>query len=111
MEKDIFDIIYLLDKEIGIASNHSKERPCLIVYIDLETEEGWVIPLSSKKNNNSKINSNQYLLSCGSWIDFSNKPIKINSSKLKYSDLAEFYMSEEDLEELDFRSNWNNIKY
>lgn len=40
MEKDIFDIIYLLDKEIGIASNHSKERPCLIVYIDLETEEG-----------------------------------------------------------------------
>lgn len=100
--KDLFDIIYLLDSEIGIDSGHENERPCLLIAIDIDKGGGWVIPLTSKFKPGDR-NRMQYQLAFGSWIDLSNSPIWITESQMKYSRLSEYYVDGSDIEELEYR--------
>ena len=106
--KDQFDIIYLLDSEIGIDSGHQNERPCLVIKVDIDTGEGWVIPITSKHRPYDNYGS-QYQLAFGSWIDLTTTPIKITKAQLDYSRLSEYYVDGEDIEELEYRyASWIN---
>lgn len=100
--KEQFDIIFLLDSELGIDSDHENERPCLVISIDIDTEEGYVLPLTSKYRPDD-INRMQYQLASGSWIDLSNAPIKITAAQLKYSRLSDKFVDGSDIEELEYR--------
>ncbi len=100
--KDVYDIIYLEDHELGIDSGHTNERPCLIVGMDIETNGAYVVPLTSKYKPYD-LNQSQHRLATGSYIDMSNEPIYINEAQLTYSRLANDEINNDDYEELSFR--------
>ncbi|BDU67783.1 MAG: hypothetical protein TYPL_4360 [Candidatus Tyloplasma litorale] len=103
--KEQFDIIYLLDREIGIDSGHENERPCLIISLD-DDGCGYVVPLTSKHKPND-LNRMQHRLACGSWIDLSDSPIFVNEARIKYSRLTDLSIDDEDIEVLEYRfSEW-----
>ncbi len=96
--KNQFEIIYLLDSELGIESFHENERPCLIIKI-YDDESGLVIPISSQPPKN--FGHSKYQLSFGSWIDFRNNPIEINKNQMTYSRLADYNIDSNDICEIE----------
>ncbi len=99
--KDRFDVIYLLDEEVGINSDHDNERPFLIIEV-YDDGSGLVVPITSQRpysiNGGSK-----WQLAFGSWIDFSNPPIRISEPLMTYSRLANFEVDGEDVDEIEYR--------
>lgn len=107
--KSLFDVIYLSDKELGIDSMHSEDRPCLIVGINPETGEGFVVPLSTKYRPYDS-NRMQHQLAFGSYIDLSNTPIRITETQLRWSNKSEKWINNEDAEVLEERFHkWINM--
>lgn len=104
--KNLFDIIFLSDEELGFDTGHDGDRPCIIVGIDNETGEGYVVPLSSQ----GKYGSHYHQLVFGSWIDLTNKPIRITASQLRWSNISDKYIDGEDVEILEERFHkWMNM--
>lgn len=102
--KDQFDVIYLLDKELGIDSGHTNERPCLVIAV-YDDGSGAVVPITSQRPN--RLDHSKHQLAFGSWIDMSNEPIKITEAQMTYSRLSDYYVDSEDIEELEYRySQW-----
>ncbi len=102
--KDQFDVIYLLDRELGIDSGHENERPCLVISIN-DDGSGYVLPITSQRPN--RIDHSKWQLAFGSWIDLSNRPIYVNESRMTYSRLSDYYVDSEDIEQLEYRfSEW-----
>ncbi len=98
--KDRFDVIYLLDAELGIDSGHDNERPCLVIEV-YDDGSGIVVPVTSQRpitDNNSK-----WQLAFGSWIDLSNRPIRVNEAQMTYARLADFEVDGEDIDEIEYR--------
>lgn len=98
--KDQFDIIYLLDKELGIDSGHDTERPCIVINI-YDDGTGIVVPITSQRPKTDL--HSKWQLAFGSWIDFSNRPIRITEAQMTYARLADFYVDGEDIDELEYR--------
>lgn len=102
--KDQFDIIYLLDEELGIDSGHENERPCLVLNV-YDDGSGIVIPITSKRPITD--HDSKWQLAFGSWVDLSNRPIEITEAQMTYARLADMHIDNEDIEELEFRySKW-----
>jgi len=98
--KEEFDVTYLSDKELGI--NSGKTRPCVIIKIDIDDgDENYVIPLTTKGNNGRGSNSNKLLLSNGSYLSLNNKPIRVDSLKIKYGQLSDIVLSQDDILEIE----------
>lgn len=108
-QKNLFDVIYLSDDELGIDTDHHGDRPCLIVGIDIQTGEGYVVPLSTQYRTGSN-GGNQHQLAFGSLIDLSNTPIRITENQLRWSSKADKYIDSEDIEILEERYfKWINM--
>lgn len=103
--KNQYDIIYLLDSEIGIDSGHSNERPCLVLSVN-EDGSGYVIPITSR-NRMEYSGSNQHQLAFGSWIDLDNRPIFVDEPKMTYARLSDYYVDQDDIEVIEYRyADW-----
>ncbi len=98
--KGIFDVIFLSDKELNIDSGHDGDRPCLIVGINNNTGEGYVVPLSSKFRSYGR---DQHQLAFGSYIDLTNRPITITETQLRWANKSDYYVDNEDCEILEER--------
>lgn len=102
--KDQYDVIYLLDEELGIESGHENERPCLVLNV-YEDGTGIVIPITSQRPKN--LDNFKHQLAFGSWVDLSNRPIKITEAQLTYSRLSDYYIDDEDIEQIEYRyADW-----
>lgn len=102
--KNEFDVIYLNDKELGINSQYDTDRPCLLIKIDIDNGDGWVVPLTTNRNISNWDNNNMYRLSFGSWVDFEEAPIHITKAMVDYSNKDDFKVVDgKDLEELEYR--------
>ncbi len=107
--KNIFDVIFLSDKELGIAADHSGDRPCLIVGIEPESGDGFVVPLSTQYRPGDS-NRMQHQLAFGSYIDLSNTPIRITETQLRWSNKSDKWIDNEDAEVLEERFHkWINM--
>ncbi len=98
--KEQFDIIYLLDRELGIDSGHDNERPCLVINV-YDDGSGVVVPITSQRPN--RVDHSKWQLAFGSWIDFSNRPIQINEAQMTYARLSDYYVDGDDIDELEYR--------
>lgn len=104
--KNLFDIIFLSDKELGFDAGHQGDRPCLVVGIDNDTGDAYVVPLSSQGRYGSQF----YQLAFGSWIDLTNQPTRITENQLRWSNLSDKYVDGEDVEILEERyQKWMNM--
>ncbi len=103
--KDQYDIIFLLDSELGIDSGHKNERPCLVLNV-YDDGSGIVIPISSQRPRT--LDNQKWQIASGSWIDLSNRPIEISEPQMTYSKIADkMHVDGEDIEELEYRySEW-----
>ena len=101
-DKNIYDIIFLNDNELGIDSGKTNERPAVIVCINAIEGGASVVPLTSNPRSHDPNNS-QYQLSTGSFIDLSNEPVSIREEQLIYSRLSPNNISNRDIEELEYR--------
>ena len=97
-EKEQFDVIYLLDSEIGINSNRKNSRPCIVIEVNGE-DGGLIIPVTSQEKSHNP-NVRQHRLAFGSLIDLSGKPIKVTKAQLDYSDLSDEQINNNDMEVL-----------
>ncbi len=102
--KDQFDVIYLLDRELGIDSDHENERPCIVINV-YDDGSGVVVPITSQRPYRDL--ESKWQLAFGSWIDFSNRPIEINEPQMTYARLADMQVDDQDIDELEYRySEW-----
>jgi len=97
--KEVYDVIYLSDSEIGINSSGKKGgRPCIIISIDPEGNMNYVLPLTSKSKYWNEDDNKYFLKSLGSYVDINSKPVNVTYTQIKYGELSEdLILSEEDI--------------
>lgn len=91
--KEKWDIIYLLDSEVGLESGYDSERPYIIIEVMEDNDVWMVVPLTTKKSYDDQ---DQVRLSIGSNI---NIPLEIHSMTgryIQYAQLADFEINDED---------------
>ncbi len=100
--KELFDVIYLTDKELGINSGKFNGRPCVILELDFDNGDyNFVIPMTTKPKKVWDENSNKISLSNGSYISANDEPIRVTHNQIFYGELAEFSLTGEDIDKIE----------
>lgn len=103
IQKDLYDIVFLYDHEIGIDSDRENARPCLIVGLDAKDGGGYIVPLTSQWKPDDPNRMQYRLEQAGSIIDLSKPVVKVSQSMIDYAELSDKYVTQEDAEVLDER--------